>query len=334
MELSPILTQAPEAVPNRFDQALQRHGLGPLERERTTVLQINVGKRCNQACTHCHVEAGPKRTEVMGEAVVQRLIELAGASQVNTVDLTGGAPEMNPHFRHLVEAMTALGKTVLSRCNLTILEEPGYGWLAGFYAEHHVHLICSLPCYSQANVDKQRGRGVYDKSIAALRCLNALGYGDPARGELALDLVYNPLGPALPGNQVALEADYRRELWERSAVRFTNLLTMANLPIGRFARALRQQGELEPYMQRLETSFNAATVPHLMCRNTLNVGWDGQLYDCDFNQMLELPLGGGTVSLFDPAFRLDDLLDAPVRTGPHCLGCTAGAGSSCGGALA
>jgi radical SAM/Cys-rich protein len=320
------------SVPNRFEQALQRHGLGALQREPTAVLQINVGKLCNQTCNHCHVEAGPRRTEVMGEALVERLIALAAASRVDTVDLTGGAPEMNPHFRRLVSGMAALGKRVLVRCNLTIVQEPGYGWLPEFYAAHRVQLICSLPCYTPANVNKQRGSGVFERSIAALRRLNALGYGT-GDAALRLDLVYNPLGPVLPGDQAGLEADYKRELGQHCGVRFDRLLTLANLPIGRFGRALEQRQELEPYLRLLEASFNPATVPHLMCRNTLSVGWDGQLFDCDFNQMLELPLGGGAPGLFDPGFSLDDLLDVPLRTGPHCLGCTAGSGSSCGGAL-
>ena len=343
MEIQPSVDSPAGQPQNRFEQALQRHGTGALERIATTVLQVNVGKLCNQVCTHCHVEAGPKRTEIMAREVVERLLELVAAShQVRTVDLTGGAPEMNPHFRRLVEGMVALGKEVISRCNLTILNEPGYEWLAGFYAAQRVHLICSLPCYTADNVNKQRGQGVFDRSIAALQRLNALGYGGectPAAAgaadaaPLRLDLVFNPLGPRLPGAQAQLEADYRRELGHHFGVRFNRLLTMTNLPIGRFARSLERRGELEPYLRLLEDSFNPDAVSALMCRNTLSVGWDGQLYDCDFNQMLDMPLGGGGANLFDPQFRLDDLLRVPVRTGAHCLGCTAGAGSSCGGAL-
>ncbi len=341
MEIQPSLASLPSQPQNRFEQSLQRHGLGALDRIAATVLQINVGKLCNQACTHCHVEAGPKRTEIMARDVAERLLELAAASPVRTVDLTGGAPEMNPHFRRLVEGMAALGKEVISRCNLTILNEPGYEWLAEFYAAQRVHLICSLPCYTADNVNKQRGQGVFDRSIAALQRLNALGYGaavtpaedGAAQVPLRLDLVFNPQGPRLPGAQATLEADYKRELGRHFGVRFDRLLTMTNLPIGRFARSLQHRGELEPYLRLLEESFNPDAVPELMCRNTLNVGWDGQLYDCDFNQMLDMPMGGGAPSLFDPEFRLDDLLRVPVRTGAHCLGCTAGAGSSCGGAL-
>ena len=333
MELQSPIAAEPPLHENRFEQVLRQHGLGRLRRDATEILQINVGKLCNQSCSHCHVEAGPRRTEVMGERVVERLLELAAASRVRTVDLTGGAPEMNPHFRRLVEGMAALGKQVIARCNLTILLEPGYEWLADYYGRHRVRLICSLPCYTPANVNKQRGKGVFERSIEALRRLNALGYGSPGSG-LALDLVYNPLGPFLPGSQEQLEADYQRELEIHHGVRFNRLLTMANLPIGRFARTLEQRGELAPYLELLEERFNAGTVPGLMCRNTLSVGWDGRLYDCDFNQMLELPLGSGAANLFDPSFSLDALLDAPIRTGPHCLGCTAGSGSSCGGALA
>ena len=338
----PAPTQPPR---NRFEQTLQRAGIGTVERDAIGILQINVGKRCNQACTHCHVEAGPKRTEVMERPVVERLLALAAHPQIHTVDLTGGAPEMNPHFRHLVESLAALGKTVLVRCNLTIVEEPGYHWLVEFYAANQVHLVCSLPCYTPENVDRQRGRSVFERSIAALRKLNAVGYGAelaaPGAGpspRLLLDLVYNPGGASLPGSQAELEADYKRELGTRHGVRFNRLLTLANLPIGRFAHALARQGALEPYLQLLEDRFNAETVPGLMCRNTLNVGWDGQLYDCDFNQMLALPLGGGSgrggPDLFDTDFSLERLRSVPVRTGQHCLGCTAGAGSSCGGALA
>jgi radical SAM/Cys-rich protein len=332
MELTATPAAQPSPPLNRFQEALQRHGLCDLERGVTTVLQINVGKLCNQACTHCHVEAGPKRTEIMGDAVVERLLALAASPQVRTVDLTGGAPEMNPHFRRLVAGVAALGKEVIARCNLTILTEPGYEHLVDFYAAQRVHLVCSLPCYTAANVNKQRGNGVFDRSIAALQRLNTAGYGDEATG-LVLDLVFNPLGPYLPGSQAGLEADYKRELGRHFGVRFNSLLTLANLPIGRFARSLQRRGELEPYLRLLEESFNPGTVPHLMCLNTLNVGWDGQLYDCDFNQMLELPLGHGRPSLFDPDFRLDALPYVPVRTGEHCLGCTAGSGSSCGGAL-
>lgn len=317
-----------------FDQALRRHGLPRLQRRGVRILQVNVGKLCNQACKHCHVEAGPKRTEIMDEPVVGRVLALAAHPQVACVDLTGGAPEMNPHFRRMVRHITALGKTVLVRCNLTIIEEPGYAWLPDFYAQHGVHLVCSLPCYSLHNVEAQRGRGVFDKSIAALRKLNALGYGVAGHAAgLTLDLVYNPVGNFLPPSQAGLEADYRRELDEHFGIRFSGLLALANMPIGRYAAALRRSGELAPYMALLEGAFNPDTVPQLMCMDTLSIGWDGTVYDCDFNQMLELPVGEGARSIMDDNFRLDALAGRGIATDDHCLGCTAGSGSSCGGAL-
>ena len=321
---------------DRFQLTLHRHGTAPLERGAVSVLQINLGKVCNQACKHCHVEAGPKRTEVMEAPVVERMIELASLPQVTTVDITGGAPEMNPHFRRLVEGVASLGAEVIVRCNLTIVEEPGYHWLPDFYARHRVRLVASLPCYTLENVEAQRGKGVFGKSMAALQTLNARGYGQPETG-LQLDLVYNPLGPFLPGDQAGLEADYKRVLREDFSIEFNNLLAMANLPIGRFAHSLEINGEHGDYLQLLEEAFNPGTVPNLMCRNTLSVGWDGRLYDCDFNQMLEMELGRDSLAaaptLFDGAFRLESLRGRSIRTGAHCLGCTAGTGSSCGGAL-
>ncbi len=334
------------SVINRFDARLHQAGLSMLERSATTVLQVNVGKLCNQACKHCHVEAGPKRTEIMEAPVMRRVIELAAHPAVEMVDLTGGAPEMNPHFRQLVERISALGKTVMVRCNLTITQEPGFAWLPDFYAANRVHLVCSLPCYTPENVDRQRGKGVFDKSITALRQLNRAGYaaggegngngngnGKPGPDALRLDLVYNPLGPVLPPDQDTLEADYKRELMEHFGVRFSRLLTLANLPIGRFSRHLKQSGRYETYLELLENSFNAETLPNLMCRNTLSIGWDGNIYDCDFNQMLEMTIGAPGASILDPEFSLEGLTRTPIRTGRHCLGCTAGAGSSCGGAL-
>jgi len=337
MEIQTNPPSTPLRGGNRFERSLSRHGLGEINRGETTVLQINVGRLCNQACKHCHVEAGPKRTEVMEEPVVRRLIELAAmAPALVTVDLTGGAPEMNPHFRLLVEAMTALNKEVIVRCNLTIVTEPGYGWLPDFHAEHGVHLICSLPCYTPENVNQQRGKGVFDKSIAAMGMFNRLGYGQG--GPLKLDLVFNPLGPFLPGDQASLESDYKQALSRHFGVTFDNLFTLANLPVGRFAQSLERSGELTPYLDLLESSFNPGTVSGLMCRNTLSVGWDGRLFDCDFNQMLDMELsapgaGQAPQDIFAPGFSLDSLATTPVRTGGHCLGCTAGSGSSCGGAL-
>ena len=328
-----LAEQSPQPIParERFWERLSETQRWPLRRARTRILQINLGKLCNQTCHHCHVEAGPKRTEIMAWPVMERLIELAAAPPIETVDLTGGAPEMNPHFRRLVEALGTLGKEIIVRCNLTIIEQPDYEWLPEFYRDHRIHLICSLPCYGPENVAKQRGRGVFEKSVRAMAKLNALGYGQ-GNEALRMDLMYNPLGPSLPPPQAALEADYKRELKKNCGVAFDRLLTLTNLPIGRFRQDLKRAGKLADYLEFLEASFNGETVPHLMCRSTLNVGWDGKLYDCDFNQMLELEINGGA-SIFDGNFSLDVLKAARIKTGSHCLGCTAGTGSSCGGAL-
>ena len=316
-----------------FDQVLNRYGLGSLTRAKPTTLQVNVGKLCNQACHHCHVDAGPARIERMERATAERVLELlAHSPDVRTLDLTGGAPELNGNFRMLVEGGRRAGRDVMVRCNLTVMFEPGMERLGEFYRENRVVLVCSLPCYSAANVERQRGRGVFEKSIAALRNLNALGYG---AGGLELSLVYNPVGPALPSPQAALEADYRRELGALG-VRFNRLLTIANMPIARFAHQLYQWDKYADYMGLLVNHFNPGTVEGLMCRTLVSVGWDGRLYDCDFNQMLDIPIGakGGreafTVWDIDD---LDALAGAPIATGGHCFGCTAGAGSSCGGAL-
>jgi radical SAM/Cys-rich protein len=293
---------------------------------------VNVGKLCNQACHHCHVEAGPKRTEIMPAAVAERILELLAANpQVTTIDLTGGAPEMNPHFRRLVRGARALGRRVIDRCNLTILFEPGQEDLVEFLEAQEVDVVASLPCYSLANVDRQRGRGVFDKSIAALKQLNAAGYGR-AGSPLRLDLVYNPLGASLPPPQAQLEARYKRELFDGFGIEFHQLYTITNMPIARFADQLVREGQHERYMGLLVNHFNAGTVDGVMCRWQLSVGWDGRLSDCDFNQMLDLPLGARVATIFD----LDDLgalTSAPITTASHCFGCTAGAGSSCGGAL-
>lgn len=312
-----------------FAGALAEAGLAPLRRGRTTTLQVNVGRRCDLACHHCHVEAGPKRREALGEALAARVLEvLARSPGVATLDLTGGAPELNPHFRGLVRGARALGRRVIDRCNLTVLFEPGQEDTADFLAREGVEVVASLPCYSADNVDAQRGKRVYERSLAALRRLNALGYG----GGLRLDLVYNPLGASLPPPQAELEADYRRELGALG-IRFDRLLTITNMPIKRFARALARRGESEAYLSLLVNHFNPATVDALMCRSTLSVAYDGQLYDCDFNQALALPLAGRRATLFevDDVAALDGL---PVATAPHCFGCSAGAGSSCEGALA
>jgi len=315
-----------------FDSMLVRHGVGPLRRAAVTTLQVNVGKRCNQACHHCHVEAGPTRTEIMGEAVATRVLELLAASpDVAIVDLTGGAPELNPHFRRLVREAGRLGRHVIDRCNLTVLLEPGMEDLPEFLATHAVEVTASLPCYGPENVEKQRGRGVFDKSIAALRRLNALGYGRPDSA-LVLNLVYNPVGAFLPPPQAELEARYKDELLGAFGIEFHRLFTLTNMPIKRFAEFLARQGQEEAYASLLVNHFNPATVPGLMCRSLVSVGWDGSLYDCDFNQMLEMPLGAGVPTIWE-LDALDALARRPVATGSHCFGCTAGAGSSCGGTL-
>lgn len=316
-----------------FDQALSRHGLGSLTRAKTTTLQVNVGKLCNQACHHCHVDAGPARTERMERATAERVLALlAHSPAVRSVDLTGGAPELNENFRMLVEGARRASREVMVRCNLTVMFEPGMERLGEFYRDNRVTLVCSLPCYSAANVERQRGRGVFEKSITALRNLNALGYGD---GGLELSLVYNPVGAVLPPPQAGLEADYRRELGAYG-VRFNRLLTITNMPIARFAHQLHQWDKYADYMGLLVNHFNPGTVEGLMCRALVSVGWDGRLYDCDFNQMLDIPIGAagtrGALTIWD----IDDLgtlAGTPIATGAHCFGCTAGAGSSCGGAL-
>ncbi len=314
-----------------FAESLRANGLS-LDRIPLQILQINVGKRCNQACHHCHVDAGPKRSEMMNARTSARLIELMQDSpRVHTVDITGGAPELNPHFRELVLAAHAMGIRVIDRCNLTVLFEPGQEDTAQFLATHGVAIVASLPCYSKANVEKQRGLNVFEPSIAALQKLNALGYGRADSG-LELDLVYNPVGAFLPPPQAALEADYRRELGAQFGIVFDHLYTITNMPISRFLHALLRDGAYEIYMQKLLDAFNPQAALGVMCRNLVSVSWDGELYDCDFNQMLELPLGGHRRTIWEIA-RLADLEREPIAFAPHCYGCTAGAGSSCGGAL-
>ena len=318
-----------------FDATLEAQALSPLRRAAVSTLQVNVGKRCDLACHHCHVEAGPNRTEMMDERTADRVIELLERNPgVRTLDLTGGAPELNAQFRRLVRGARALGREVIDRCNLTVLFQPGQEDTAEFLAEQCVKVVASLPCYTKENVERQRGRDVFDRSIEALRILNALGYASPGSG-LALDLVYNPLGASLPPAQGALEEQYHKELNELFGLRFDALVTITNMPIKRFAHALLRDGLHEAYMSLLVNHFNPGTVSALMCRHMLSVGWDGQLYDCDFNQMLAIPLGVAPESprtvweLGD----LDALSGRGIATAEHCFGCTAGAGSSCGGAL-
>ncbi|MGE0392073.1 MAG: arsenosugar biosynthesis radical SAM (seleno)protein ArsS [Vicinamibacterales bacterium] len=318
-----------------FESALQSAGVPTLARGVVDTLQINVGRVCNQACHHCHVEAGPKRTEALGAEVADRLIELLDANPgLRTVDLTGGAPELNAHFRPLVLAARARGLRVIDRCNLTILREPGQEDLAGFLAAQGVDIVASLPCYTLDNVDRQRGLGVFDASIEALRQLNALGYGQP-ESPLRLDLVFNPLGASLPPAQAELEAQYRDALGDRFGIVFHHLLTITNMPIRRFAGMLEREGRMDAYMSLLVQHFNPATVAGLMCRSLVSVSWDGGLYDCDFNQMLDLPMAAtpqGRPTIWDVS-DLGGLRGARVATGGHCFGCTAGAGSGCSGAV-
>jgi len=313
-----------------FDAVLARHGLGPLTRGPVTTLQVNVGKRCNQACHHCHVDAGPKRTEMMTRETVDRVLRLLEASpSVKIVDVTGGAPELNPNFALLVEAARRLGRKVIDRCNLTVLLEPGMEWLPDFFVRNRIELTCSLPCYTATNVDKQRGKGVFDKSIEALRVLNARGYGHGTG--LALNLVYNPVGPFLPPSQARLEGDYKRELGAAFGIEFDHLFTITNMPIKRFAADLARSGKEREYMSLLVNHFNPATVRGLMCRSLVSVGWEGTLYDCDFNQMLEMPMPLGARPTIYDVDTLEGLDGHAIATASHCFGCTAGAGSSCGG---
>ena len=326
---------------NPFDRKLADHGLA-LRREDLRTLQLNVGRQCNQACRHCHVDAAPWRTEMIDEATARRIGHWIRAHRPAVVDITGGAPEISAHFRYFVTTSREAGAHVIDRNNLTILEEPGYENLADFLAAQQVEIVASLPCYSAANVNKQRGQGVFDKSIRALRKLNDLGYG--LQPDLPLNLVYNPVGARLPGPQEALEADYKEALREHFGITFNRLFTITNQPIARFAEDLRRQGQWDAYLELLANSFNPATVDGLMCRSTLSVGYDGSLYDCDFNQMLELSLPANRRTRSGQAngrsprrylwdIRPEDLKAAPIRTGMHCLACTAGAGSSCTGAL-
>jgi radical SAM/Cys-rich protein len=295
------------------------------------VLQVNVGKLCNLTCVHCHVNAGPKRKEIMTRDTVDRVVAWFARTEIPTIDLTGGAPEMIPDFRYFIERVKTLrpSRRVIDRCNLTILLEPGYEGLAQFLARHRVEIIASMPCYTAENVNAQRGQGVFDSSIKALRVLNSLGYGS----DLPLHLVYNPVGAFLPGPQAELEADYKRELKKHFEIVFNNLYTITNLPIARFASYLRHNNKLEEYMQLLIDNFNSATIAGLMCRDTISVSWTGEVFDCDFNQMLKMNWRNENGPLYlwdlDPAV----VENRQILTGNHCFGCTAGAGSSCGGAL-
>ncbi|QDU77496.1 molybdenum cofactor biosynthesis protein A [Bremerella volcania] len=313
-----------------FDEALQQHHLPLLHAAGIDVLQINVGKLCNQTCTHCHVDAGPDRRESMSREIAEAIISALTRLEIPTLDITGGAPEMNPNFRYLVEQAHALERRIIDRCNLTILVANGYRDLPQFLADHGVEVVASLPCYLEDNCDRQRGDGVFRRSVEALRLLNELGYGQADSG-LRLTLVYNPVGPSLPPSQAELEVAYRRELKSRYDIVFNQLHTITNLPISRFLDDLLQTGKYETYMRKLVDSFNPQTVPHVMCRTTLSVDWLGNLYDCDFNQMLELPVTTKRRRIED--LDCDTIAQRTIATGRHCFGCTAGNGSSCQGAI-
>jgi radical SAM/Cys-rich protein len=319
-------------LPRTFGAALASASLFPLRPTALEVLQLNLGKRCNQTCRHCHVDAGPDRVEIMPHEVVERCLAVVEGTDIPTVDITGGAPELHPAFREIVRRARAAGKHVMDRCNLTVLLLPNYADLVGFLAEHRVEVVCSLPHYRRRQTDTQRGEGVFEESIEALRRLNAAGYGHPDSG-LILDLVMNPVGAFLPGNQAALERDWKAQLARSHGIRFNRLFTITNMPLARYLEWLQESGNLAAYLERLVQAFNPAAAAAVMCRTTLSVGWDGRLHDCDFNQMLELGTAeGAPQTIFD--FDLPALQRRAIRVGPHCFGCTAGAGSSCGGATA
>ncbi|RLJ19332.1 radical SAM protein [bacterium endosymbiont of Escarpia laminata] len=304
-----------------------------LQRGRLETLQVNLGLRCNLSCVHCHVNAGPNRTEEMSRETVEDVLAFLRKHRMKALDLTGGAPELNPNFRYLVEAATEMGVHVIDRCNLTILEEEGQEWLAEFLAYHRVEVVASLPCYLQENVDAQRGKGSYDASIRALQRLNGLGYGMTGNS-LLLNLVYNPQGASLPPPQGPLETDYKRQLVERFNIIFNQLLTITNMPINRFGSLLQSKGEFHSYLQLLRDAHQPANIESVMCRHLISVDWQGRVYDCDFNQMLDMQLESGEVK----RPRLRDLINHdidgwPIQVAEHCYGCTAGQGSSCGGAL-
>jgi len=312
---------------------LENTSFPTISRGRLTTLQVNLGYLCNQQCLHCHVNAGPKRKEIMERKTVEQVLEYARHSTANILDLTGGAPELNPHFRWLVENARASGINVIDRCNLTILEEPGQEDLAQFLADNQVEITASLPCYLEENVDSQRGKGVYQNSIIGLQKLNELGYGK-ANSHLKLNLVYNPVGPYLPPSQQSLEADYKKQLYERFGVEFTQLFTLANMPIQRFGSTLVSKGEFNQYMSLLREAHQDSNLDNVMCRSLISIDWQGFVYDCDFNQMLKLPI----LLNAKPKTHISDLMSKDIEGNPivvmeHCYGCTAGQGSSCGGSL-
>ena len=315
---------------NDFEKRVARTTTDGLHSLRIETLQVNLGLLCNQQCVHCHLEASPDRMDIMEWTTMELVLQAARSAQAQLVDLTGGAPELNPHFCRFVKALRQEKHQVQVRTNLTVLLEPGMEEVPQLFRNHKIRLVASMPCYLEENVCAQRGKGVYEKSIEAIKRLNTLGYG--SNPDLPLNLVYNPGGPFLPPLQSALEADYRRELGSRFGINFTRLLTITNMPLGRFRRQLHRQNQERNYLELLQKSFNLKTVEGLMCRHQLSVGWDGTLYDCDFNLALQLPVDHGAPDHIT-SFHLIDLAKRRIVTGDHCFGCTAGSGSSCGGAL-
>ncbi|MCB9853791.1 MAG: arsenosugar biosynthesis radical SAM protein ArsS [Phycisphaerales bacterium] len=325
-----VLAESPSLRP--FDARLADIGLAPLRSTGITTFQINVGKMCNQVCKHCHVDAGPDRKEIMTRDTMELCLAALDRTDAPVVDLTGGAPEMNPDFRWLVDRVVEMNRRVIDRSNLTILVAPGYEDMPEFLASRRVEISASLPYYLESQTDAQRGDHVFERSIRALKRLNELGYGQPGSG-LILNLVFNPIGAFLPPKQAAIESEYRRELDRRHGIDFNSLFTITNMPISRFLDFLIERGTYDGYMQKLSAAFNSDAAQNVMCRTTLSIGWDGRLYDCDFNQMLEMPIGNGGpahIRDFDP----DALAAREIRVGNHCYGCTAGGGSSCTGAVA
>lgn len=310
---------------------LENTDFPPITRENLEILQVNLGYLCNLSCTHCHVNAGPTRKELMSKEMIDKVLDFINLHNIHTLDLTGGAPEMNPYFKYLVNAATDKGVRVIDRCNLTILLESGYQSLPAFFAKNQVEIVASLPCYMEDNVDKQRGKGTFNASILALKALNQIGYGQ-TDSNLILNLVFNPQGATLPPEQKALEQSYKQHLNDQFGIVFNQLFAMTNLPIQRFGSVLISKGEFNNYIQLLQDNFQQQNLDQVMCKNTLSVDWQGYVYDCDFNQMLQLPIGAEKAKL-----HLDELTQEltgqPIKTLQHCYGCTAGQGSSCGGAL-
>ncbi len=315
-----------------FGARLLQDNLPPLRRRSLEILQINVGRVCNQTCSHCHVDAGPDRRESLSGETARQVVKFLEQSTAHTLDITGGAPEMNPNFRYLVEAAAGLGRRVIDRCNLTILLAKGFTDLPEFLAKHQVTIVASLPCYLEDNCDAQRGQGVFHKSIEALQTLNRHGYGQSDSG-LELNLVYNPTGIGLPPDQATLEQAYREQLAQRYGIAFNRLFTITNMPISRFLADLLQQQQYAAYMDKLLQNFNPATIDGLMCRNLISIDWQGYLYDCDFNQMLDLALSQNDHRLHIPTVTAEQLIGRAIRLNNHCYGCTAGCGSSCSGSL-